>query len=158
MQNQKNPFFLKSVSCCFFRFMYNFFLNINVLSLLPTHFIIILVTPGYTNAHLANAVFSLSLSNSTTNRYIFFYKALPLHVVKCNNQFCQFLGTRVLLAEPGQSKDDIGFVKTMIAGAVGGLVLWTIIFPSDVIKSRMQISNKSQKFMTVAADIVRKEG
>ncbi|XP_026326693.1 mitochondrial ornithine transporter 1 [Hyposmocoma kahamanoa] len=72
--------------------------------------------------------------------------------------FGGYEGTRVLLAEPGQSKDDIGFVKTMIAGAVGGLVLWTIIFPSDVIKSRMQISNKSQKFMTVAADIVRKEG
>lgn len=46
----------------------------------------------------------------------------------------------------------------MIAGAVGGLVLWTVIFPSDVIKSRVQISNKSQKFLTVGYEIVKKEG
>lgn len=46
----------------------------------------------------------------------------------------------------------------MIAGAVGGIVLWTVIFPTDVIKSRVQISNKSQKFLTVGYDIVRQEG
>lgn len=63
-----------------------------------------------------------------------------------------------MLAKPGQSKDDIGFFKTMVAGAVGGLVLWTVIFPSDVIKSRVQISNKKQKFLTVGMEIVRKEG
>lgn len=68
------------------------------------------------------------------------------------------LGTRELLAKPGQSKDDIGFLRTMAAGAVGGLVLWTVIFPTDVIKSRVQISNKSQKFLTVGYEIVKKEG
>ena len=62
------------------------------------------------------------------------------------------------MKKPGQTKDDIGFVRTMIAGAVGGLVLWTVIFPSDVIKSRIQISNKSQKFLTVGYEIVQKEG
>ncbi|KAF9410539.1 hypothetical protein HW555_010388 [Spodoptera exigua] len=72
--------------------------------------------------------------------------------------FGGYEGTRELLKKPGQSKDDIGFVKTMIAGAVGGLVLWTVIFPSDVIKSRIQISNKSQKFLTVGYEIVQKEG
>lgn len=72
--------------------------------------------------------------------------------------FNLILGTRELLAKPGQSKDDIGFFKTMVAGAVGGLVLWTIIFPSDVIKSRVQISNKSQKFLTVGLEIIRNEG
>ncbi|KAG7305445.1 hypothetical protein JYU34_009514 [Plutella xylostella] len=72
--------------------------------------------------------------------------------------FGGYEGTRELLAKPGQSKDDIGFVRTMIAGAVGGLVLWTVIFPSDVIKSRIQISNKSQKFLTVGYDIVKNEG
>ncbi|XP_046978910.1 mitochondrial ornithine transporter 1 isoform X2 [Vanessa cardui] len=72
--------------------------------------------------------------------------------------FGGYEGTRELLAKPGQSKDEIGFVKTMIAGAVGGLVLWTVIFPSDVIKSRIQISNKSQKFLTVGMDIIKKEG
>ncbi|XP_045763466.1 mitochondrial ornithine transporter 1 [Maniola jurtina] len=72
--------------------------------------------------------------------------------------FGAYEGTRELLAKPGQSKDDIGFFRTMVAGAVGGLVLWTVIFPSDVIKSRVQISNKSQKFLTVGLEIIRKEG
>ncbi|XP_052751633.1 mitochondrial ornithine transporter 1 isoform X2 [Galleria mellonella] len=72
--------------------------------------------------------------------------------------FGGYEGTRSLLTKPGQSKDDIGFVKTMISGAVGGLVLWTVIFPSDVIKSRVQISNQSQKFLTVGYEIVKKEG
>lgn len=62
------------------------------------------------------------------------------------------------MKKPGQSKDDIGLIRTMIAGAVGGLVLWTVIFPSDVIKSRVQISNKSQKFLTVGYEIVKNEG
>ncbi|XP_038213668.1 mitochondrial ornithine transporter 1 [Zerene cesonia] len=72
--------------------------------------------------------------------------------------FGGYEGTRALLAKPGQSKDDIGFLKTMVAGAVGGMVLWTVIFPSDVIKSRIQISNEKQKFLTVGMDIIRKEG
>ncbi|CAK1551724.1 unnamed protein product [Leptosia nina] len=72
--------------------------------------------------------------------------------------FGGYEGTRELLAKPGQSKEDIGFLKTMVAGAVGGCVLWTVIFPSDVIKSRIQISNKKQKFLTVGMDIVRNEG
>ncbi|CAB3256585.1 unnamed protein product [Arctia plantaginis] len=72
--------------------------------------------------------------------------------------FGGYEGARELLKKPGQSKDDIGFVRTMIAGAVGGLVLWTVIFPSDVIKSRVQISNKSQKFLTVGYEIIQKEG
>lgn len=69
-----------------------------------------------------------------------------------------FSGTRELLKNPGQSKEDIGFLKTMVAGAVGGLVLWTVIFPTDVIKSRVQISNTSQKFLTVGYEIIKKEG
>lgn len=67
-------------------------------------------------------------------------------------------GTRELLRKPGQSKDDIGLLRTMIAGAAGGVVLWTVIFPSDVIKSRIQISNKKLKFLTVGYEIIQKEG
>lgn len=47
--------------------------------------------------------------------------------------------TRELLAGNGQSKDQIGWQKTMIAGAVGGTVLWLVIFPADVVKSRIQV-------------------
>ncbi|KAJ2950699.1 hypothetical protein O0L34_g8959 [Tuta absoluta] len=72
--------------------------------------------------------------------------------------FGGYEGTRALLTKPGQSKDDIGLIRTMISGAVGGLVLWTVIFPTDVIKSRMQISNEKQQFIDVTMQLVRKEG
>lgn len=48
--------------------------------------------------------------------------------------------TRELLAKPGQSRDEIGWQKTMVAGAVGGSVLWLVIFPADVVKSRIQVT------------------
>lgn len=54
--------------------------------------------------------------------------------------------TRELLAKPGQSRDDIGWQKTMVAGAVGGSVLWLVIFPADVVKSRIQVSPKVYNF------------
>lgn len=33
-----------------------------------------------------------------------------------------------------------GLARTAMAGAVGGMALWTAIFPADVVKSRMQVS------------------
>ena len=48
--------------------------------------------------------------------------------------------TRGLLAAPGQSKDDIGPLRTVVSGGVAGVTLWTIIFPADVIKSRLQVT------------------
>lgn len=46
----------------------------------------------------------------------------------------------------------------MIAGAVGGLTLWTVIFPADVIKSRIQIGSIKASMLSVGAQIVREEG
>ncbi|XP_050332352.1 mitochondrial ornithine transporter 1 [Bactrocera neohumeralis] len=66
--------------------------------------------------------------------------------------------TRELLTKPGQTKDDIGPLRTMFAGAVGGVMLWTMIFPADVIKSRIQVQGLSHGMLTVGVDIVRKEG
>merc|ERR1719419_1408335 len=56
--------------------------------------------------------------------------------------FCFFFAyeaTRGLLASPGQSKDDIGPFCTVISGGVAGVTLWTVIFPADVVKSRLQV-------------------
>ena len=47
--------------------------------------------------------------------------------------------SRYLLAKEGQSKDDIGMAKTALSGAIGGMALWSAIFPADVVKSRMQV-------------------
>ena len=36
---------------------------------------------------------------------------------------------------------DIGLVRTIIAGGVGGLSFWAACYPVDVIKTRMQVTN-----------------
>ncbi|KAG5684869.1 hypothetical protein PVAND_014079 [Polypedilum vanderplanki] len=72
--------------------------------------------------------------------------------------FGGYEATRELLTKPGQSKDDIGALRIMTAGAVGGASLWTAIFPADVIKSRVQIQGISTSMFTVGIEIARKEG
>lgn len=72
--------------------------------------------------------------------------------------FGGYEGTRELLAKPGQSKDDIGPLNTMIAGAVGGVTLWVMIFPADVIKSRIQVNNSRSSMTSVGMHIYRTEG
>lgn len=46
----------------------------------------------------------------------------------------------------------------MISGAVGGVVLWGVIFPADVIKSRIQINNLRGGMLSIGSEIIRKEG
>uniref|UniRef100_A0A1B0D2W6 Mitochondrial ornithine transporter n=1 Tax=Phlebotomus papatasi TaxID=29031 RepID=A0A1B0D2W6_PHLPP len=72
--------------------------------------------------------------------------------------FGGYEGARQLLAKPGQSKDEIGPLRTMIAGAVGGVVLWTVIFPADVIKSRIQVASLRTSMTRVGLQIYRTEG
>lgn len=71
---------------------------------------------------------------------------------------CVVINLLFFSLRPGQSKDDIGPIKTMIAGGVGGASLWTSIFPADVIKSRMQIQGISDSMFSVGLNIARKEG
>lgn len=66
--------------------------------------------------------------------------------------------TRTLLAKPNENRNDIGWQKTMVAGAVGGSILWLVIFPADVVKSRIQVKNLSEPALKVMRDIVREEG
>ncbi|EAT34099.1 AAEL013630-PA [Aedes aegypti] len=72
--------------------------------------------------------------------------------------FGGYEASRDLMTEPGQSKDDIGPLKTMVAGAVGGVALWTAIFPADVIKSRIQVQSLRLSMTQVGVEIFRKEG
>lgn len=46
----------------------------------------------------------------------------------------------------------------MLAGAVGGVTLWTVIFPADVIKSRVQVNGLKVPMIAMGMDIARKEG
>lgn len=64
----------------------------------------------------------------------------------------------LLIFRPGQTKDDIGAIRTMVSGAIGGMSLWIAIFPADVIKSRIQVASLKQSMTSVGLEIVRKEG
>lgn len=46
----------------------------------------------------------------------------------------------------------------MAAGAVGGFALWSVIFPADLVKSRIQVNSLEGTFFTVTLDIIRKDG
>uniref|UniRef100_A0AC34Q6K9 Mitochondrial ornithine transporter 1 n=1 Tax=Panagrolaimus sp. JU765 TaxID=591449 RepID=A0AC34Q6K9_9BILA len=65
--------------------------------------------------------------------------------------------SRFMLTPEGKTKDEIGLWRTALSGGLGGTALWTLIFPFDVVKSRMQVSGKgtmSSVFMTT----LKKEG
>lgn len=66
--------------------------------------------------------------------------------------------TRTLLAPPGCTKEDCGTLATMAAGAVGGVSLWLVIFPADLVKSRIQVSSLEGSFYSNVMNIVRNEG
>lgn len=46
----------------------------------------------------------------------------------------------------------------MVAGAAGGVALWTVIFPADLVKSRIQVSSLDGSFVSNTLLIIRKEG
>ena len=52
----------------------------------------------------------------------------------------------------------LGALRTIVCGGVGGICLWVAIFPFDVIKSRVQISNSSEPMMKLLVHIARTEG
>jgi len=72
--------------------------------------------------------------------------------------FMAYEATRHVLTPAGKTKDEIGALRTVVAGGVAGVTLWTIIFPADVVKSRLQVSGASTPMLTVMADILKKEG
>lgn len=46
----------------------------------------------------------------------------------------------------------------MVAGAVGGAIFWTVCFPIDVVKSRIQVENIKENMFVLILRIFRKEG
>jgi solute carrier family 25 ornithine transporter 2/15 len=51
-----------------------------------------------------------------------------------------------------------GPLRTIICGGIGGVTLWTLIFPADVVKSRIQVSKLNITMIACMKDILRKEG
>lgn len=75
--------------------------------------------------------------------------------------FCFFGGyevTRSLLTPPGKTKDEIGLLRTIISGGVGGIALWIVIFPADVVKSRIQVAGSTEPMLSLTKHIIKTEG
>ena len=49
-------------------------------------------------------------------------------------------------------------MKTMTAGAAGGVIFWTLTYPVDVVKSRVQVYNQGGGIINMLIFIARKEG
>ncbi|CAI4230724.1 unnamed protein product [Auanema sp. JU1783] len=90
----------------------------------------------------------------------FFVGMTPTLAREVPGYFC-FFGAyetcRYMLTQEGQNKDDIGLMKTACSGAIGGMALWTSIFPADVVKSRMQVQGGG-KFGEMIVSIAKNEG
>ena len=52
-------------------------------------------------------------------------------------------------------QDDIGPLRTVVAGGCAGVTLWTLIFPADVVKSRLQVSGSSTPMLVMMSQIYR---
>lgn len=72
--------------------------------------------------------------------------------------FGGYEASRALMTPPGKTKDEIGPLKTMICGGIAGVILWTAIFPTDVVKSRIQVAGSTEPMITVTRQILRTEG
>lgn len=66
--------------------------------------------------------------------------------------------SRDMFRKEGQTKDEIGPLRTIVSGGIAGTTLWTIIFPADVIKSRQQVAGSSEPMFRLGYDIYRREG
>lgn len=95
--------------------------------------------------------------------------------------------SRYLLTPEGKTKEEIGPLRTVLCGGIkshiindticlyeitllyqsnlhinyvgiGGVILWTAIFPTDVVKSRIQINKLNITLLACMRDIYQKEG
>ena len=49
-------------------------------------------------------------------------------------------------------------MKTAICGGIAGVTLWTAIFPTDVLKSRIQVAGSTEPMIFLLKHIYRTEG
>ena len=65
---------------------------------------------------------------------------------------------RSFMTPAGHNKDDLGPLKTILCGGIGGMSFWLAVFPADVIKSRHQVSSSRESFLATFLYIYRHEG
>jgi len=98
---------------------------------------------------------------------------------ECPGNACFFGGyefTRVVLIGEHEKKADIGkkrifiekfifnlcfkigFFKTWISGGMAGVCFWIVMFPIDVVKSRIQVFKPTLNLPAYTLEIIRNEG
>lgn len=86
--------------------------------------------------------------------YLVYYKFERIH-----KGGCQPLPTYLALPPPAlPPAASAGPVGTFLSGGVAGTCLWSFMFPTDVIKSRIQVTGSRQPMWAVALHIYRAEG
>jgi solute carrier family 25 ornithine transporter 2/15 len=70
--------------------------------------------------------------------------------------FLAYEATREAMA-PG-ARETVGPLGTVAAGAVAGLTLWTLVFPADVVKSRLAVTGARTPLLKMLLTIRRTEG
>lgn len=73
------------------------------------------------------------------------FRGLTMTVAREMPSYFCFFGVyeavREALKPAGRTRDDCGPLATMLAGACGGVLLWSVTFPVDVVKSRVQLND-----------------
>lgn len=94
------------------------------------------------------------------------YKGLTSTMLREMPGYFFFFGgyefTRSFFIPKNGNKDDIGIFGTILSGGLGGVALWTAVFPADVVKSRIQVQStvgkSAPKFTDVFMSILKNEG
>ncbi|XP_027840143.1 mitochondrial ornithine transporter 1-like [Aphis gossypii] len=73
------------------------------------------------------------------------FRGLEMTVAREMPSYFCFFGVyemvREALKPAGRTRADCGLLATTAAGAAGGVLLWTVTFPVDVVKSRIQLDD-----------------
>ncbi|XP_050528717.1 mitochondrial ornithine transporter 1-like isoform X1 [Daktulosphaira vitifoliae] len=74
--------------------------------------------------------------------------------------FGAYEAIRETLKPEGGSREDCGLVATSVAGGVGGILLWAVTFPVDVVKSRIQLDDaiSTRRWVPMLMNIYQNEG
>uniref|UniRef100_A0A1I8EF65 Mitochondrial carrier protein n=1 Tax=Wuchereria bancrofti TaxID=6293 RepID=A0A1I8EF65_WUCBA len=110
---------------------------------------------------LKNTPFSVYRDMYRTDGLKAFYTGMLSTLCRETVGYFLFFGayelSRFYLTPEGKSKSEIGILRTALSGGIGGVVLWSAVYPVDVIKSRMQVAS-SGKFINIFLNIIKNEG
>lgn len=92
------------------------------------------------------------------------FRGLTMTVAREMPSYFCFFGVyeavREALKPVGRTRAECGLLATMAAGSMGGMVLWTVTFPVDVVKSRIQLNDAlpTRGWMACMLQMYRNEG